>query len=161
MVSSGALVLVIVMLRIEARARARDREVRAAFAAGVGLEPAMAPALPVVAAPVVAAPVVAAPVVAAPPPVAVQPVVAAPLVATPPGPRLLIRVGDAGVQVSIDGDAWEASSVDELREAGAALRDAGGSAIVTATDGTESTTKALGEIVSELRGAGVPTTITS
>ena len=171
-VSIGATILVVVIFRIETRARARDREIRAA-ALAPGATPGATPAVPPVVAPIAAQ-------VAAPPPIAPPETIpahaAAPSPAVPPsteppptpdeaqssgGPRLLVRVAAGRVEVSIDGDAWEASSFDELRDAGPALRDAGGSAEVAALEMTASTIEQVDDIARALRDAGVPTTTTA
>ena len=188
-VSIGAVILVVVILRIERRARARDREIRAAAlapAASQGTLPAATP--PVVAPPPVigtavltTAPPDPAPAPTsssastAPPDPSLMPAAAVPPVLAPAdpasspgspeeaapsaGPRLLVRVAGGRVEVSIGGDDWEASSSQEVRDAGPALRDAGGSAEVRALELTAATIEQVDDIARALRDAGVPTTV--
>jgi len=160
MVSAGGLVLVIVIFRIERRARARDREIRAAFESGVGLG-SLAGASDASAAPT------AAPEPSAPPAAhftdAVPQATAAPAppVPVPPsggGPRLLVRVGADGIQASLDGDAWEPVTIEELRLAAPALHDARGDAVVS-SGGVGVSGEAVFEVASALRESGVPTHI--
>jgi hypothetical protein len=157
MVSAGGLVLVIVIFRIERRARARDREIRAAFASGVGLgslasgtTASDAPAVAPVGEGVPAAPAVA--------PAAPPPPVLAPAPPSAGGPRLIVRVGSDGIQASLDGDAWEPVTIDELRQAAPALHEAGGDAVVSSAGG-EVSGETVFEIASALRASGVPTHI--
>ena len=172
MVSAGGLVLVIVIFRIERRARARDREIRAAFESGVGLgslatAPTAATASAAAPAGATVAAAAAAPEPSAPPAAhftdAVPQATAAPAppVPVPPsggGPRLLVRVGADGIQASLDGDAWEPVTIEELRLAAPALHDARGDAVVS-SGGVGVSGEAVFEVASALRESGVPTHI--
>jgi hypothetical protein len=140
-------------------------------------EPAAAPTIPADAAPpaVAAPPPVEAPspVDAPPPPILQDALAASGTVAAEPGPetapplsapeqagglRLLVRVGVDGIQASVDGDAWERSSIEELRQAGPAILEAGGTALISAAS-PDVSAGALFEAASALRAVGIPTEI--
>jgi hypothetical protein len=92
----------------------------------------------------------AAPAVA---PAAPPPPVLAPAPPSAGGPRLIV-----GIQASLDGDAWEPVTIDELRQAAPALHEAGGDAVVSSAGG-EVSGETVFEIASALRASGVPTHI--
>jgi hypothetical protein len=176
MISIGSVILVLVMLRIERRARARDREIRRGAAAMVAahqaeleadLERQRSPGSSPYATPVVAAPFVAAPVVAAPATagagaatvVGASDQVPAPGFGAEPGPRLSLVVTGQSIAASLDADAEEAATIDDLRMAAPALAQRGGSATVLVSHGDVVGAGVADQIVTVLRGAGVPTTL--
>jgi hypothetical protein len=186
MISVGAVILVMIMLRIESRARARDREIRKGSRAmaeaqaseleddlarqrALAAEQAAGPVSAGFVAPdtgEVATPF-ALPVAATAP--AAGAAVAATALGTAPGgdagsaaagPRLRLIVAGGAITGSLDGDVDEAVTLDELRLAAPALADAAGSATVVIADASDDAAAELaGEVVTVMRGAGVPTTL--
>jgi hypothetical protein len=76
------------------------------------------------------------------------------------GPRLRLIVAGGAITGSLDGDVDEAVTLDELRLAAPALADAAGSATVVIADASDDAAAELaGEVVTVMRGAGVPTTL--
>lgn len=172
MISFGAVVLVFIMLRIESRARARDREIRRGIRGMIDREAAdrdVAPASRAAPAAALAMPerAPASPVGQGGSSVAATTLGTSPTGrphATVMGPRLRLTVSGGTFAASLDDDIQEAATLDELREAGRSLAEAGGTAtVVVAGDGeaddAATAAELAAELVTMLRAAGVPTTL--